>query len=547
MTPARERLPVALLALAAACSTALLVVLGARLYFYIDDWDLLLHRPGWTADALLEPHQGHPSMALVAAYKLLQSSFGMDSITPFTIAATLAFVASAIVLFFWLRRRVGDWLALAGAVSILFLGSAYEDLLIPFQLGFFAPMALGIGALLAFEREDRAGDAWACALLVAALAFQSLGLIFVVAIAVVLALQRRLRTRAWVVLVPAALYALWYVGWGRDDPSQLSFDNLATAPGFILDGFANSVSALLGLATNRDEAPVSPFDWGRPLLVLALVVAGIWVWRRRQFSVWLWGMVAAGVTFWFLIAINASEFRSADLSRYRYVGAIVVLMIVAELLRGVRVGTAGIVATFAVVANATLSHLSALPQDYAARLPSTAVIAGGLGALDIARDVADPALVLDQDNSDFAYYGLIDAGSYLAASAAYGSLGYSADELPAAPERARVAADKVLGAALGLRLQPISASAAGACEPVAMPGPESVPVPRGGTAIRVGEKPVRVSVRRYTEDEFPVELGRLDAGQTAALAIPGDGSSQDWWMQLDGQGSAQVCPLEPRA
>ncbi len=540
----RERLPLALLAVAATCSAALLIVLSGRLYFYIDDWDVLLHRPGWTADALLAPHEGHLSLSLVASYKALQSVFGMDSITPFAVGATLAFVASAISLFAWLRIRVGDWLALAGAVAILFLGSAYEDLLIPFQLGFFAPMALGIAALLAFERGDRLGDIVACALLVAAISFNSVGLIFVAAIAVVAALEREVRARAWVVAGPVALYAIWFVVWGRDAPSQLSFDNVATSLGFVLDGFANSISALFGLATSRDEQLVSTFDWGRPLLVVALVGAGWWVWRRRKFSPWLWGIVAAGVTFWFLIAINATEFRSADLSRYRYPGAIVCVMIAAELLRGVRVTAPAIVVTFGIVALATLSNLDALHQDYDSRLPFTAVIAGGLGALDVARDVADPGLVLDEENSDFAYFGLIDAGSYLAASEVYGSLGYSAEALPTAPERARVAADKVLGAALGLRVaRPAAGARPVGCQPLELGAePATGVVPGAGLWLRAAPgADAEIGLRRYARESFPIDAGPIRGGERLVVDIPPDRSDAPWTYRLAGHGAVDVC------
>ena len=76
-------------------------------------------------------------------------------------------------------------------------------------------MACGIGALLALERGDRRGDLICCALLVLALTFQTLGLVFVAAAAVAIAWDRELRSRAWVVLLPAALYVLWYLGWGR--------------------------------------------------------------------------------------------------------------------------------------------------------------------------------------------------------------------------------------------------------------------------------------------------------------------------------------------
>ncbi len=545
-----RRLPPApqlLLAAAVVCSGALLIALGSRLYFYIDDWDLLLHRPGFNADAFLTPHVGHNDVSLVAIYKLLQETFGMDSITPYVVVAVLCFLASAVVLFAYLRTRVGDWLALAGAVWILFLGSAHQDLLIPFQTSFFVPVACGLGALLALERDGPRTDAFACGLLIFGLTFNGLGLAFLVACAIVLGFDRRRLGRLWVVAVPAALYCLWYLAYGHDDPqTNPELQDLAVAPFFILDGFASALSALFGLATPRDETTLTPVDWGRPLLAAFAAIAIAIAVRLRRLTPGLWAAVGAGLTFWLLIAVNADEFRQPTFSRYMYPGAIFVLMIAAELLRGVRPRPGAVVGVFAVITVAVVGNLEALRQDYNTRLPSTAVIAGGLGALDIAADTADPALVLDESNSDFAYYGLIDAGSYLAASREYGSLGYSPAELESAPERGRVAADKVLATALRLQVRPPAVRPPDAgCTQVAREDadPETITLPPGGATIRVAPgAEAELALRRYATESFPIDAGAVAGGDAVELAIPTDRSDRPWQVQVGGAGSFAVCP-----
>ena len=47
----------------------------------------------------------------------------MESHAPYAVAATAAFLASVALLFVYLRRRVGDWVALAAVLPILFMGS----------------------------------------------------------------------------------------------------------------------------------------------------------------------------------------------------------------------------------------------------------------------------------------------------------------------------------------------------------------------------------------------------------------------------------------
>ncbi len=61
----------------------------------------------------------------------------MDSPRPFQLAAVTMFLASIVVVWLYLRRRVGGWLALAGVLPVLVLGPAWDDLLFPFQISFF--------------------------------------------------------------------------------------------------------------------------------------------------------------------------------------------------------------------------------------------------------------------------------------------------------------------------------------------------------------------------------------------------------------------------
>ena len=103
-----------LLGIAAAVSGVVLVVLNSNLTFFIDDWEVLLHRRGLSPDVFLEPHAGHPSMGLVTLYKAIQVTFGMSSVTPYAVASTAVFLLSVVLLFVWMRARVGAWLALAG-------------------------------------------------------------------------------------------------------------------------------------------------------------------------------------------------------------------------------------------------------------------------------------------------------------------------------------------------------------------------------------------------------------------------------------------------
>jgi hypothetical protein len=534
-----RRLPAALLAAASAVSAVLLIALCSRLTFLIDDWDLLLHRRGISVDAFMVPHGEHPSMSLVAVYKLIQATIGMGSLTPYAVVATLTFVASVILFFVWASRRVGERLAVIAALPLLFLGTAWEDLLTPFQLGYFAPMACGLGALLLLDRKDRRGNAWCCALLVLALTFQSLGLVFVVGATVAMVLDRSIRWRAWVVAVPFILYCLWWIGW-HSDANQFTFDNLATAPAYVLDGFSASTGALFGLGGG--------LVWGRPLFAALVVLAGLRLFRLGAVPRGFWVALALGLTFWLLIALNASFGRSPDASRYVYPGAIFVLMCVAELVVGYRPGRLVFAAGLGVAVISIAGNLWALHDGFDRSRAATEIVRGNLSGLEIAEDTVDPNLVLDGGNSGFNYFTLLDAGSYLSAADKFGSPAYSPAELVDAPESSRVAADKVLAAALGLHLEPSAgAKAEDGCQRISGTGdgPGSVTLPAGGAVLTSASKPgAEILVRRYATASFPVDLGLVPAGTSSTLAIPADRSDQPWQVSVEAGGSTlAVCPL----
>ena len=182
MTVAGRRIDAAqaLAALALLAAGVMLLVWLGQLTFWRDEWAFLLHRRGFSADTFLQPHYEHIAISLIASYKLLLAIFGMDSPRPFQVVAVATFIASLTLVFVYVRRRVGGWLALAGILPILVLGPSWDDLLWPFQLGFFATMAAGMGALLALERGDRRGDITATALLVVGISFSSLGVPFAI-------------------------------------------------------------------------------------------------------------------------------------------------------------------------------------------------------------------------------------------------------------------------------------------------------------------------------------------------------------------------------
>jgi hypothetical protein len=541
-----------LLVLAVVASGALLIAWGSQITFLIDDWNLLLNRRGFDAHVLLDPHARHLILGPVLIYKAIQATIGMESRTPYDVVAVVAFLASVVLLFIYLRRRVGDWVALAAVLPVLVMGSAYEDLLSAFQVGYFGSMAFGIAALLALERRDERGDAIACAALVASLAFSEIALAFAAGVAVAIALQRGPWRRAWVPAVPLLLYAVWYPTFGQSGahlgPSGFSLHNVATSPPYVLDGFASSVGSLLGLGTAPLFGGTGGLEWGRPLLVALVAVAVGWIVRHRSRQhVWVLVPVVIGLTFWFLTAANFTLGRAPFASRYQYVGAVFVLMIAANVAAGWRPGWRGVLGALAVGLAAAAANLATLHQSYQSLAGVSEIVRGGLAGLEIAADHVDPGFVLTPQNSDFNYFTLVKAGPYLSASEKFGSPAYSEIELAEAPESARVAADKVLAAALPVSLRPEAARpeaalGQGRCRTVGGRGTGAaiVELPPGGVTLEpLGTTAASLRLRRYATGSFPVDLGPVHGA--ARLIIPTDRSKRPWLLQLETRRPLTVC------
>jgi hypothetical protein len=551
------------LAVLTAASWALLLILESQLTFFADEWKFILDRRGWAVGDFLDPHNDHIALAPVAIYKLLLSIFGMESAFPFQVVSTLVFLLSAVVLFLYLRRRVGDWPALLGSALILFLGAAYIDLLWPFQMGFTGSVAAGLGALLALDRDDRTGDRMACALLTVSTSFSEVGVPFVAgALVNVLVGERPRIRRLYVAFIPLALYAIWWLGWGHEATGTFSVDNVLESPKFVFDAASQAAASLLGLGTplhaSEHDPPASWRDpvglnWGRILLVAGLALT-IWRFRRlgrvpRPF----WVALAVGASFWFLTAFNAlPPFRTPTTIRYQYPGAVFLLLIAAEVLREVRMNRRALALGTAVTALAVLSGLWFIHLGYSKRQkPLSDRLRGSLTAIEIARDQVPPEFGIFSGGRS-----PIIARSYFSAADAYGSPAYSEPELGSSPATARFAADHTLVGALGIELASKQGSPSRAQEGGASSCRTVTATPAGQTGLAFSSGEITLRPRRGTSadvllgrfaDGFPVSLGRLRVGRASSVMLPVDRSPRPWRLGLRGEGRVTVCgrPTSP--
>lgn len=551
---ARSALAGAVLAVLMGCATAFYLWQAAGLTFYYDEWDFVINRRGWDLDTLLEPHNEHLSVVPMLVYKLLFAVVGLDPYWPYLFTVLVCHLVVVALVFVVARSRVGDVPALLAAAVVLFLGSAWESLLWPFQIGYLLSVAAGLGIIVLLERRTLLADAGACVLLALALASSSIGISIVVLAVALLAFSPDRWRRAWVALVPAALYAVWWLAYGgaRPEIGGGYEQNLPLLPKYTADSAAGAVGGVTGLG----------LDWGRPLALVLGALVAIRLARSTAVPVRLVALLASALAFWMLGALTRGQLQVPESSRYLYFGGIAVVLIGVELLsrrplrtRGLMVLTVAV--GFAALGNAQLLRGGALHlRDY------TGHVAAGLGALELAGPAAP---------TEFAPVPVhapnVTAGLYFEAVEELGSPADSPAEIARREDPYRQTADSVLVTALLLSADAAASSPSGkrpaveAAEggaasssgsscvelaPTTPPAALNVAIPTGGLLVHgEGRAPVEVRLRRFA-DAFPEGATFIVPGSSpTVLRFPETPVGAGWHARLSSTAPLEVCGLVP--
>ncbi len=552
-----------------AAGAAVLVHETRGTFFWADDWQWILTRRGGGLDTFLTPHNEHFSLVPVALYKILFAVVGLRHYWPYRGLLIATELILAALIFVYARRRVGELYALLAAASLLFFGPGWQNMLWPFQTAWILTMVGGVGALLALDRRSRWGDVSACLLLALALASASPGLA-VAAGLIVEVLWLRPRRDLWIVGLPVAGYALWWLLY-----QQTSFDSqsLLLVPRFVFDSAAGTLSSLTGLAQDNplNGSGNDFLSWGTPLLLAG--VAGL-AWRLRS-----WGripprvvtLIVILIVFWTLTGIGRAYVTvgplvltaTGDESRYLFIGAVFVLLLVVELVR-VRASAAPVAAAVVTVlaVAAIVSNWNPLREGAQLLRTQAQYTTAELEAMNMDRDIVAPSYV-----SNGFVFQVITARAWFAAERDLGSPPLSVTGLEAEPEPAREAADSQFVHIQGLALRGAAASSRatpgappaldavssatsttrGGCvnfapDPYTPSGAVNliqVTVPSAGLVVRSPRTVATVSLRRFAAQFAP--LGTVAAGATATLAIRPDLGSVPWHAQVSAAGPVSIC------
>jgi hypothetical protein len=305
------------------------ILLLARTFtFYFDEWDFILTAPDWTWVSFLQPHNEHPAMIPHLFYAVLLNTVGLRSYLPYMAVALALHGVNVVLVFELVRRRNGDVVGLGAAALLVILGAGWENLLWAFQLMFLWSVMCGLLALLVLERpRTRASMAAATALVLLSIMSSGIGLFFLVAAAVHLAVVRETR-RNLVWLAPVVVAVLiWYIVIGRTGaqtyppPGPL---NILRLPAYTAWGIGAAAAGLVGLGG----------WWGPPALVVGAALLA-WTWWRRPPDAFALSVLAALISFYAVTGLSRAQFgfEQSGSGRYAYEGAVFWLLLLGDAAR----------------------------------------------------------------------------------------------------------------------------------------------------------------------------------------------------------------------
>jgi hypothetical protein len=532
-------------------AAALILYAGRGLTFIYDEWSVILERRDWNADAFLLPHNEHLILVTVAIFKVLFVGVGLDDYWVYRAVGIGFHLACVALLFQVASRRVSQFAAAAVCLPLLFMGSAYEVLLAPMQIHVLASVAAGLGMLVMLDRCDRRGDFLAALLLAASIATSTFGLPFAVAFAVESMLPRPRLRRVVLVLIPLAVYGVWYAKYGSAAVvgGGALTENLRGVPAFALEAAAGTLGELAG----------GPATIGWLLLVLCVFFG--FPTRWRSVSVRFVSLLLTALAYWSLIGVGRAHLQAPTASRYLYVGALLVLLMLVERMRGIDVRRATSVAIAGAVGISVAGNLVDLFRAGRFLRDTSSYVAAELGALELAGPSVAASFRPDPIRAPPVY-----SASYFDAVAELGSPADEPEELAARPEPVRRASDDVLIEALDIsprrsarrlpgstpprveRASQVPVEIEASCARFAVPGPGraielEISTPR--IAVTAPDARVAMSLRRFA-DGFSGRVATL-RGRNLVVGLPLGGYSGRWHVRFEAveRGRVDVCGAGP--
>ncbi|MGB7589453.1 MAG: hypothetical protein WBM00_12185, partial [Solirubrobacterales bacterium] len=306
--------------LVASCATAsvLILYLNRSSNFFYDEWLWFSGAAHPNATTLFQSDNGHLVLIPRLIYAGILSAFGTHYL-PFRLISLSLVLANSILLFMLARRRVGDQLALAPAVLLLFLGSAWDVLASGGATCVNLATACGLGAFIALERRTTWSEVLAGVLIAVGLLSFSSELAFALGAIVLLVAEGRWR-RTWVIWIPILMFLIWSAQ-ATPAPATASdhikLDDIGALPFSMFNSVAAAMAGITGLFPTGFPTGLAGIDLsaGRPLAAVAIGGLGYLLLRGHRVTPRFLAYATVVVIYWAMIGLVG---RDPSLGRYYF-------------------------------------------------------------------------------------------------------------------------------------------------------------------------------------------------------------------------------------
>jgi hypothetical protein len=393
---------------------------GQGLTFFFDEWDFVLSRTFSVTD-LLRPHNGHLNIIPVFFYIILKSTFGISSYLPYQVLGLLVH-GSVCLGVYNLGRRRSPVLAACAGIVIALLGTGWQNIMWPFQIGMMGSVSAGLWAIHEFSKPEPSPTRTSMLVAVSLMCAGGGAAVFVTIFFFAL-IRRNVSTIARITIV-GFLYALWYLKYGV---TQSQPGNIGKTPQFFVDSAMGAAGAIG--AKGPDFA-----RWYFLVLILFVFSALL---RKQTYFVSLAALMTIFVT-WSLTGISRAHLGDPNASRYLYVGAVFLIVAMVTVVPPILIGR--------------LSLVFCLFVPFLV-LPNLNVLKAGTGGLqDVSLHLRSSLTGLEMIDGDLIPGQPVDGVrapqinplQYLAIAKKYGNAGFTVRELEALPEEIRIQADDSL-------------------------------------------------------------------------------------------------------
>ena len=523
--------------------SAFLVLWFGRDLSFTEDEVMILSRVGsFSPGDLFEPYAGHLVAVPLLAYWLTGVTFGVGSYVPFQVLTLLSIFLLAWILFLWGKRRVTPWVALAAAFLILIFPQDIVHYLNGNGFVIVFALACGLGSLYAFQRRDGIGDLAAFALLVTGMLTYTVAVPFALGL-MALAVSSRRWPSLWVGALPLVAYLIWRAASTssgiRTPVDQPDLANLLLLPAWAFQALGGYLVALSGGGFGFLDIPLTAAPSGYFIatsFAIVFLLAGAYAMTRGRDAT---DLIVIGLITIALLASQTLIWGTRDeprpgpvQPRYLYPGALFVLLLGLEFVRGIRWDRRSVVAVWVVTVLALTGSLGFLANADLRETSARQVKAEILAITLLDSTGAPPPVRAQPRQRTQAEFDPVDGGRF-------GYLGLTEAELGGEEPAIRNEVDRFLAKSFGISLGPVPPGLRPtSCRLAAtgfVTGATQVPLPRNG-AILVSNAPLEPAIGRYG-DRAMIEVGKLAPGVPGFLRLRRDEGSLPWFISVaQGQG-----------